>query len=143
MKSRAIAMALAMWPSLALAADAPPATATLTITVRHIIDAGGDLKIGVYDEANYAMKGGIPVARKSTHARGPTMSFTFDDVPPGIYAAKVLQDVNQNGNFDFGPKGMEPFGFSNDPVVTVGLPPFDEAKFTVTAGTNTIEITLH
>ena len=115
----------------------------LTITVRHIIDAGGDLKIGVYDEANYAMKGGMPVARKSTHARGPTMSFTFDDVPPGIYAAKVLQDVNQNGNFDFGPKGMEPFGFSNDPVVTVGLPPFDEAKFTVTAGTNTIEITLH
>ena len=97
--------------------------ATLTITVRHIIDAGGDLKIGVYDAANYAMKGGVPVARKSVHARGPMMSFTFDDIPPGIYAAKVLQDVNQNGNFDFGPKGMEPFGFSNDPEVTVGLPP--------------------
>jgi uncharacterized protein (DUF2141 family) len=142
MKSRAMGMIFATWPSLALAADVPPATATLTIKVRHIIDAGGDLQIGIYEKANYATKGGMPVARKSAHARGPTMSFTFDGIPPGTYAAKVLQDVNQNGNFDFGPKGMEPFGFSNDPVVTVGLPPFDEAKFTVTGGTNTIEITL-
>lgn len=117
-------------------------TATLTITVRHLIDAGGNLRIGIYDEANYAAKGGTPVARKSVHARGGTMSITFDDIPSGTYAAKVLQDVNQNGNFDFGPKGMEPFGFSNDPEVTAGLPTFEAAKFTVSPGVDSIEITL-
>jgi uncharacterized protein (DUF2141 family) len=141
-KRLAVPILLALLLSPALAEDALPATATLTITVRHIIDAGGDLKLGIYDEANFAKKGGIPVARKSTNAHGPTMSLIFDGLPPGIYAVKVLQDVNRNGNFDMGLKGVEPFGFSNDAPVTAGLPAFDDAKFTVTAGSNSIEITL-
>jgi uncharacterized protein (DUF2141 family) len=138
-KTLALLFLLSFASSLACAGDA----ATLAITVRHISDAGGELRLGVYDQTNYAMKGGIAVARKSANARGSTMTFIFDNIPPGTYAAKVLQDVNRNGNFDFGPKGMEPFGFSNDPKVTVGLPPFDDAKFTVTAGANSIEIALH
>jgi uncharacterized protein (DUF2141 family) len=127
----------------ASADDPAPATATLAITVHNISDAGGDIRLGVYDEKNFAEKGGVPVARKVTHARGATMTLTLDDIPPGTYGVKVLQDLNRNGQFDMGLKGVEPFGFSNDPAITGGLPPFDEVKFTVTAGNNSIDVTLH
>ena len=129
----------------ACAADtAPPATATLSVTVRHIFDdAGGDLLIGVYDESGYKMKHGVPVAGRSVHARSSTITVTFENLPPGTYAVKAFQDLNGNGNFDVGVRGIEPYGFSTDPPVTVGLPQFDDVKFTLTAGANSIELTLH
>ncbi|HTT99976.1 MAG TPA: DUF2141 domain-containing protein [Rhizomicrobium sp.] len=134
---------LALTVSPAPAADPAPTTASLTITVHNIADAGGDLRIGVYDEANFAAKAGTPVARKVTHARGSKMTITFDGIPPGTYGAKVLQDINQNGQFDMGLKGVEPFGFSNDPEIKGGLPPFSDVKFTVSPGNNSIDVTLH
>jgi uncharacterized protein (DUF2141 family) len=125
------------------AADTAPAVASLAITVHNISDAGGDIRLGVYDETSFAQKGGVPVAHTVKHARGATMTLTLDDVPPGTYGVKVLQDLNRNGQFDMGLKGIEPFGFSNDPEIQAGLPPFDAVKFTVTAGNNSIDITLH
>ncbi len=127
---------------IARAADNATPPASLTITVHNISDAGGDLRVGVYDETNFAQKTGIPVARKVTHARGPAMTITFDDIAPGTYGAKVLQDINQNGQFDMGAKGVEPFGFSGDPEIKGGLPPFSDVKFTVAPGSNSIDVTL-
>jgi len=128
----------------AIAADAAsPASATLTVTVHHIFDAGGDLLIGVYDEAGYTARHGVPVAGRSIHARSSTMTVTFGNLPPGTYAVKAFQDLNGNGNFDVGVRGVEPYGFSTDPPVTVGLPPFNDVEFTVTAGANSIDLTLH
>jgi len=126
-----------------VAADPALAAATLTVTVRNINDAGGDLRIGIYDEENFAKKVGDAVARKSMHIMGPKYTFTFDAIPPGVYGAKVLQDINRNGAFDMGLKGIEPFGFSNNPEIKGGLPPFDDVKFTVSPGSNSIDITLH
>jgi len=130
---------------VAIADDAgpPAATATLNITVRNISSAGGKLLLGVYDETNFAMKGGVPVAHKSTNVRGDRQTVTFEDIPPGVYAVKALQDINMNGQFDMGVKGIEPFGFSGYPEIKGGLPPFADVKFTVTAGDNSIDITLH
>ncbi len=141
MRQIVAALAVFLFPAAACAAD--PAPASLTITVHNISDAGGDLRVGVYDETNFPQKTGVPVARKVTHARGPTMTITFDDIAPGTYGAKVLQDINQNGQFDMSAKGIEPFGFSNDPEIKGGLPPFSDVKFTVAPGSNSIDVTLH
>jgi uncharacterized protein (DUF2141 family) len=143
MRRGALLLALVM-SQPAWAGDAMPAptAATLTVTVHNIGDAGGDLRIGIYDEANFAKKGGDAVARKSTNVMGPKYTFTFDAIPPGTYGAKVLQDINRNGHFDMGLKGIEPFGFSGDPEIKGGLPPFDDVKFTVSPGSNSIDITL-
>ena len=137
-------LAVLTLPTIALADGAPPATATLAVTIHHVLDsAGGDLLIGVYDKAGFETAHSAPVAGKRTGARRSTMTVTFENLPPGAYAVKAFQDINGNGNFDVSTRGVEPFGFSNDPPVTVGLPPFDDAEFTVTAGTNSIELTLH
>jgi uncharacterized protein (DUF2141 family) len=124
-------------------AVAPAATASLTITVNGVQDGGGKLHIGVFDEAHFSARALEPVARKVTNAHPPTQTVTIDDIPPGTYGVKMYQDLNQNGFFDFGAKFTEPFGVSNDPEVHVGGPTFDEAKFTLVPGPNSIAITLH
>jgi uncharacterized protein (DUF2141 family) len=142
LKSLALgAVIFAMAASPAVAAD--PATATLAITIHNISDAGGDIRLGVYDETSFAEKGGVPVAHTVKHARGATMTLTLEDITPGTYGVKVLQDINRNGQFDMGLKGIEPFGFSDDPEIKGGLPPFGDVKFTVSPGNNSIDITLH
>ncbi len=130
---------LAMAPP-ALAADAT-APVTLTVTVLNVSDAGGQIQVGVYDEAGFKAKHGTPVAGKITAARPGTMTVTIDGLAPGIYAVKMFQDVNRNGYFDFGFKFTEPYGFSNDPAAPI--PSFDDAKFALNAGSNAITVTLH
>jgi uncharacterized protein (DUF2141 family) len=133
----ALLAALTFAPAPALAADTVP----LTITVFNVSDAGGQLDIGVYDEAGFKTKHGTPVAGKITAARSGTMTITIDGIPPGIYAVKMFQDVNRNGYFDFGFRLTEPYGFSNDPPSP--RPGFDDVKFALNANAHAIAVTLH
>jgi uncharacterized protein (DUF2141 family) len=139
---RRIATALML---LSLAATAPAraddATASLTIAVHEVSNAGGQLDIGIYDEAGFKAKHGTPLTGKITAARPGTMTLTIDGIPPGIYAVKMFQDVNRNGYFDFGIRLAEPYGFSNDPASP--LPSFDDAKISLHPGANSIDVTLH
>jgi uncharacterized protein (DUF2141 family) len=118
-------------------------TASLAVTVRNVSEAGGELRIGVYDEAGFEVRGAKPVAGKTTLARPGTMTVTIDGIKPGTYGVKLFQDVNRNGHFDFGLTFTEPFGISNDPPVTLALPPFDDAKISLHPGLNSIDVTLH
>lgn len=122
------------------AADAPPPV-TLTITVLNVGDAGGQLDVGVYDEAGFKAKHGTPVAGKIVAARSGTVTLTIEGIPPGVYAVKMFQDVNRNGYFDFGVRLREPYGFSNDPPSP--LPSFDDTKFALNAQAHAIAVTLH
>lgn len=137
---RVVALVCALLaPSLAAAQD----SASLTLTVIGVSDAGGQLKIGVYDEAGFNLRGATPVAGRSVLARPGKMTVTIDAIPPGVYGIKMFQDVNRNGHFDFGAMLTEPFGISNDPELAAGLPAFDDAKITLAPGDNALTITLH
>ncbi|MBV8978811.1 MAG: DUF2141 domain-containing protein [Alphaproteobacteria bacterium] len=139
----AILLAPAMRTSLHAEDIAPPPAATLTITVHNVSDAGGELRIGVFDEAGYRTKGAAPIARKRTLARGGTMTVTIEGIAPGTYAVKMFQDINGNGIFDVGMRLTEPFGISNDAQASLSLPAFDDAKIALHAGDNAIDVTLH
>ena len=62
------------------------------------------------------------------------MQFRFTDVEHGRYAIAVLHDENGNGRID---KALmiprEGFGFSRDPALRMGPPPFAAAAFEVDA----------
>lgn len=139
MRAVLLALAFAALPVVA-AADG---TASLTVTVAGVSDAGGELRVGVYDEAGFKVRGAVPVAGKAVLARPGTMTLTIDGIAPGTYGVKLFQDINRNGHFDFGVMLTEPFGISNDPPATMGLPSFDDAKFTLAPGANAITVTLH
>jgi uncharacterized protein (DUF2141 family) len=68
----------------------------------------------------------------------------FRDVPPGVYAVSVLHDENMNGKLDKGLFGIpqEGYGASNNPGKKMRAPRFDEAKFSLSAPEQTIEIKL-
>lgn len=136
---------LLLLASAPAAADepAPPQEAALTIRIQNVSDAGGTLRIGVYDETGFKAKNALPVAYKFTSARPGTTTVTIENIPPGQYGVKILQDINKNGYFDFGARLMEPYGLSNDPPARTGPPDFDEARITLASGPNSITINLH
>jgi len=68
----------------------------------------------------------------------------FRDVPQGVYAVSVLHDENMNGKLDKGLFGIpqEGYGASNNPEKKMRAPHFDEAKFSLSAPEQAIEIKL-
>jgi uncharacterized protein (DUF2141 family) len=85
-----------------------PIAATLRVTVDGITSAGGTLRVGLYDEATFSVLADAPLFKREAKASG-TAVVTFERLPPGTYAVKVFQDVNNNGKADAG----EPSGISN------------------------------
>ena len=124
-----------------LAAD----TASLSVKVTNVSDKGGDLRVGVYDQANFVVRGSKPVTGKIVPATPGTMIVTIDGLKPGEYGVKILQDENRNGKMDTSLMvPTEPWGVSNDAKASLGGPPsWDDAKFTVKAGSNSIAVALH
>jgi uncharacterized protein (DUF2141 family) len=83
-------------------------------------------------------RGATPIALS-----GRAASVSIEGLPPGDYAVVALHDENKNMKLDknlFGwPK--EGFGFSDNPHVGLGAPPFREALFPVTCPVT--ETTIH
>ncbi len=120
----------------------PVEAATLTVKVEGVTAAGGNLMVALCDGATYAASG-KPLHGKVFPAKAGVMAAQFDNLAPGIYAVKVMQDVNGNGKMDIGLFGpSEPYGFSNNVRALAGAPSFDKAKFEVHDGDNPIAITI-
>jgi uncharacterized protein (DUF2141 family) len=56
---------------------------------------------------------------------------SFGNIPKGVYAVRLYQDVNKDGKIETGMFSipLEPFGFSNNASATFGPPSFGEASF--------------
>ena len=132
-------LALVLSPPVC-AADPAPAAVSLTITVRNISDAGGDLRIGVYDAANFATKDGVPTVRKVTHARGPKMTITFDGIVSWGPFLGELRDVTTPrvvAREDAFELSLEP-GPPGELVASTGMPGPQVHKLLSTIGTGTL-----
>jgi len=102
--------------------------ASLRVTVDGVTGAGGTLRIGLYDEATFPAIADAALFKQQVARASGTAAVTFDRLPPGSYAVKVLQDVNNNGKADPG----EPLGISN----AAGPGNFDAAAIQLQPGAN-------
>lgn len=124
-KATALSAALLM-SSIAIAQGA-----TVTVQVNDIESAEGQIYVGLcdrgFDEA-------LCLDGKFQPARPGTMTFVFENVPPGTYAIAAYHDVNGNGRMDTGTFSLprEPYGFSND-VGRIAPPNFLAATFPVSS----------
>ncbi len=131
------AVAGALSGTEALAAD-------LTIRVENVLPAGGVLRLGLYDAALYPDDNSKPIASADVPAIGGETVITLHGVAPGIYAIEAFQDVNANNKMDTTWMGLplEPFGFSQDAKPFLSKPSFDDVKFTLAPGENSLVIHL-
>lgn len=125
----------------------PTATAmsplTLQVTAVDFENAEGAAGIAVWDGAE-GFPEGIVHALDTTYvdiAHGSAVA-EFGPFPPGVYAVTVYHDQNDNQRLDKNWLGMprEAWGVSNDARPRLRAPRFDEARFDLGAGRQTIEI---
>lgn len=96
----------------------------LSASARHFPDCGSD-----------------PAAQKLKVPAGRATGLMFTGVAPGDYALSVMHDENGNGKLDTMMRiPREGFGFSRNPVVRFGPPPFRDVRFAVPAGESRLPI---
>lgn len=133
MRNVALLFLLALWPVAADAAPTPLA-ATLRVTIDGVTASGGTLRVGLYDEATYPAIPDTALFKREIPKIAGSVVVTFDRLPPGTYAVKVLQDVNNNGKADPG----EPKGTSNG----ANADDFDGAAIVLEPGVNSAAVHL-
>jgi uncharacterized protein (DUF2141 family) len=123
----AFLLLLGLSPVFADAAQTPLA-ANLRVTVDGVTASGGTLRVGLYDEATFPAIPDTPLFKRDIPKIAGNAVVTFDRLPPGTYAVRALQDVNNDGKAEPG----EPLGISN------GATPdnFDNAAIVIQPGAN-------
>ncbi|HWD29913.1 MAG TPA: DUF2141 domain-containing protein [Rhizomicrobium sp.] len=140
----ALAFAALLLAAATASAAPPQALGVLTVKVEKVSPMGGDVRVALYNEQNYAVNDADPVIDAVVPAHTGETIVVLKPLKPGFYAVKMFQDFNRNGKFDMNWLGLpiEKYGFSNDARPTFSEPPFDATKFELKPGANTITITL-
>lgn len=135
----ALALLLARAPSASLApAPAALGGASVTIKLNGVVGSKGVVMAALCDRATFLKR--CPYMQSV--AAAPSLTLRFDGVKPGVYAAMLFHDENNNGQFDRSPNGMplEGYGFSRNAQGHYGPPAFDDAAFEVKAAEASVDI---
>ena len=144
--SRIVPLFLALATSAAFA-PALVSAETLTITIADIRESEGRLMIQVANsEKGFEFSedsAAPPPVAISQLAEAGEMTFEVT-LPPGIYGARVLHDLNGNGEMGSNFVGMpkEPWAFSNNATGRLGPAKWQDAKFEI-SGDTAVEIRLN
>ena len=108
-----------------------PAACTLTMVFANLTQRSGKIYIGLANDQASFSGSSYRKTRIEVPATGE-VSFRFEGLPPGQYAVRVYQDLNENQLLDRrGPLPVEPFGFSTVSMLN-GLPSFTQCAFDLT-----------
>lgn len=145
MKSLKVAVALvalAVWPAQGRAQTHVEGGA-LSFEVSSVRFSGGSIRVDVCTPQTF-LKAVCPFSASAPAVKGVT-TVTFDDVPPGVYAAQVYHDWNDNHRVDRNALGIpkEGLGFSNDAPLGLHGPSFARAAFTHDAVPQVMTVKLH
>ena len=126
----------ALLPSAALAGD-------LTVTVKGVKSADGNVMGAVYDEAGFMQ---LPKAKAGARVKAQPGSVTlvFHGLPAGRYAVATFHDANGDGQLNYNSLRVptEGYGFSNDAQGSGGPPKFGQAAFSFDGGAKALAIDL-
>lgn len=137
-----------VWASLSvLAFDEPLARRVVRIDARI---EGSEAADGLAGVALWTASNGFPediqhaVATTYVPIIAGEALATFDELAPGSYAVIVYHDKNNNQEFDKNWFGMprEAWGVSNNARPRLRAPLFEEASFELTAGVQSIDISI-
>jgi uncharacterized protein (DUF2141 family) len=120
------------------------ANGSLTVRFQGIETPSGQIMLAMFDNAAAHDAGGAPVRVAAVPVEGTSAVVQFEGLAPGDYGIKVFHDLDGDGTMDRNPFGMplEPFAFSNDARAEAGPAMWAATRFPVSAGANTITITI-
>ncbi len=134
---KTLTLALAAAALLVPAARAEDAFGDLTLSFPGLKSPTGKVMIAVYDSAA-GWSAGKPARVAQANAADAAPGAKIVALPPGTYAVRAFQDVDDDGKMGKNPFGLpvEPYGFSRDAVGNMGPAAFEDAAFEVKAGAN-------
>jgi uncharacterized protein (DUF2141 family) len=99
------------------------------LAVRAKITQEGGVSTGIFTREEEMPR--PPVETVAAPVNAKTVQIRFTDIPPGVYALALYQDVNDDGKLDtrMDGKPLEPWGLSNNPKLGNRDPTWDEVKF--------------
>ena len=112
---------------------------TLTIDITQVAESTGTVHVEIMNKAAYktsAYQTTRPDATTYTKlfpVAIPAMQVVIPDVPPGRYAVRIYQDLDEDSRLDTNYLGgpSEPYGYSNDAHTWFGKPGFGTVAITV------------
>ncbi|MDB5228422.1 MAG: hypothetical protein JWN78_2615 [Bacteroidota bacterium] len=89
--------------------------------------------LDLYDQKKYQFK-----------PKNGKLSEKITDLPYGVYAIAIFEDLNSDGKIDKNMLGIptEPYAFSQNYKPKIHAPSFDDCKFTYNAKENSVKMTL-
>ena len=136
-------------PPRAAACDAPgaPAGPRLLVDVTGARRAAGNVTVTLYGprREDFLARGGRLARQRVPFAAGATAAEAcFALSAPGVYAVAVYHDENDDHDFNRNALGLpiEGYGFSNDAPATLGLPDFNQVRFTLPPGESRLLVRL-
>lgn len=117
--------------SLLLSPVGAAETGRLEVVVTNVQNTHGSVRVGICPRMAF-LEDDCPYEANRPAAAGETIVIVTG-IPPGIYAAQVFHDENDNHEVDRSWFGIptEGVGFSNDPSFTFGPPDFNESAFSL------------
>ena len=111
-----------------------PPTADLTVVIKNIDKIEGQIHMGLYDNAESFLETDKEYRGAIFKVTGSEVSYTFEDIPLGVYAISIYHDANKDNECNRNWIGLpsEGYGFSNDFRPSFSAPKFEGAKFTIT-----------
>ena len=119
-------------------------TGQVEVTVTGIIvKKEGIVRIGVYKEDGFPSVG-KEIMGKDVQVTEDKVTLTIKDIPVGIYAIAVFQDIDANGKLNSNLFGAptEPYGFSNNLFGKFGPPDYEDVSFYIEDG-KTVSLTIN
>ena len=120
-------------------------TGIVVVKVTNInVKAGGMVKIGLYNDKSTFPILGEEIQGKDIEVAKTEVTYSFENVPTGIYAIAVFQDENNDGkqNTNIFGAPSESYGFSNNKYGMFGPPDFEDVSIELLAG-KTISLTIN
>jgi len=115
---------------------------SVTFAVDHVRDDKGHVRVDICTRPTF-LKSECPYWGSAPASKGVT-TVVIPDVPPGVYAAQIYHDRNDNHAVDrrLGIT-IEEVGFSNDAFIGLHGPKFDKASFTHDTSDQNLTVKLH
>lgn len=135
---------VALWMLAASTWSQPPSEADLSIHIKGFAHDRGQVIANLFESGHDVM--GKPDRRVMGTIEQGQAILVFPHVPFGNYAISVFHDENSNNDLDhnFLHFPAEPLGFSNGFELSLfsGMPSFEKLRFSFSADTKPLEITV-